>query len=143
MHTTAFWVHLPVAFLDGLPLAPVEIQNGLVGIGNLLKTISALLLMCDVRDLAIAMTEHITSKPRTWEPNLFVYDRFPGGIGHSQPLFEMRDRFLRSALELLTSCTCESGCPQCVGPTGEVGETGKLHARVILEKIISQPTVES
>jgi DEAD/DEAH box helicase domain-containing protein len=135
MHTTAFWVHFPLQFLASLQLSPVEIQNGMAGVGNLLQTIAALLLMCDVRDIATSITDHIGSVSTIWEPDLFVYDRFPGGIGHSQPLFERRDQLIRSALELVQSCRCESGCPGCVGPLGEVGENGKRHSRLILEML--------
>jgi DEAD/DEAH box helicase domain-containing protein len=137
MHTTAFWIHLSAQFLSTLNLSPLEVQNGLVGAGNLMKTIAALLLMCDDRDLGISFSEH-AAQTGAWEPDLFLYDRFPGGIGHSQPLFEMRQRLLCSALELVEACSCESGCPGCVGPIGEVGEDGKLHARAVLRRLISQ-----
>jgi DEAD/DEAH box helicase domain-containing protein len=134
MHTTAFWLHLPSEFLSKLNLSPLEIQNGLVAAGNLMKTIAALLLMCDDRDLAFSITDH-AAQAGLWEPDLFLYDRFPGGIGHSQPLFEMRHKLLRGALELLESCPCEYGCPGCVGPVGEVGEHGKTHSKVLLRSL--------
>jgi DEAD/DEAH box helicase domain-containing protein len=38
----------------------------------------------------------------------------------------MRHDLLRAAAELAERCTCESGCPSCVGPAGIVGEKGKL-----------------
>ncbi len=137
MHTTAFWLHLPVQFLTSLPrLAPVDIQNGLTGIGHLLQTISALLLMCDIRDIGMSLVEHTANRAVAWEPDLFIYDRFPGGIGHSQPLFQMRHKLLTSAWELVSGCACESGCPGCVGALGEVGEKGKEHARLILSRLL-------
>lgn len=131
MHTTAFWLHLPSQFLAELKLSPLEMQNGLVAAGNLMKTIAALLLMCDDRDLALSITDH-AAQTGVWEPDLFLYDRFPGGIGHSQPLFEMRQKLLRGALELVESCPCQFGCPSCVGPIGEVGEEGKRHSQAVL-----------
>jgi DEAD/DEAH box helicase domain-containing protein len=137
MHTTAFWLHFPQPFLHGLALSPLEIQNGLVGVGNVLQTIAALLLMCDVRDLGTSITEHAGSKTGIWEPDLFLYDRFPGGIGHSQPLFERQQELLKSSLDLVRSCACDAGCPGCVGPLGEVGECGKPHSRLILESLLS------
>ncbi|MBV8819785.1 MAG: DEAD/DEAH box helicase, partial [Acidobacteriaceae bacterium] len=58
MHTTAFWLHFPAAFLERFPdLSPNENQNGLIGLANVLRTVSALLLMCDPRDLGLAITE--------------------------------------------------------------------------------------
>jgi len=40
------------------------------------------------------------------------------------------------AAQLLDDCPCESGCPSCVGPIGEVGENGKQAARRILAKLL-------
>src|SRR5271156_40441 len=52
LHTTAFWLHFPVAFLARFPdLSPNEKQMGLTGLANSLRTVGALLLMCDPRDL--------------------------------------------------------------------------------------------
>ncbi len=48
MHTTSFWLHFPAAFLARFPgLTPTEKQSGIVGLGNALRTVAALLLMCD------------------------------------------------------------------------------------------------
>src|SRR5207344_402771 len=58
MHTTAFWLHFPESFLARFPdLSPTEKQSGLVGLGNALRAVASLLLMCDPRDLGVAFTE--------------------------------------------------------------------------------------
>jgi DEAD/DEAH box helicase domain-containing protein len=136
MHTTAFWVHLNSTFLSQLKLSSLEIQNGLVACANLMKTIATLLLMCDDHDLGVSITEHVAAA-RAWEPDLFLYDCYPGGIGHSQPLFEMRYKVFAGALELLESCPCSAGCPSCVGPEGEVSENAKSHARAVLDALLA------
>jgi DEAD/DEAH box helicase domain-containing protein len=124
MHTTAFWLHLPAAFLERFPDLPqTERAAGLAGLGNALRTVAALLLMCDVRDLGLAFTEHL--EQGTFEPNVYLYDAYPGGIGLSSPMFRMSDSLLQRAAELIGECPCEAGCPSCVGPVGEIGERGK------------------
>ena len=61
MHTTAFWLHFPTDISGRFPdLTPTEKQNGLTGLANVLRTVGALLLMCDPRDLGIAITEDIS-----------------------------------------------------------------------------------
>ncbi|MBX9600905.1 MAG: DEAD/DEAH box helicase [Bryobacteraceae bacterium] len=126
MHTTAFWMRFPAAFLGMLrDLSPAERQNGLVGLGNVLRTVASLLLMCDPRDLGVTITEDIADGLQAFEPNLFLFDNYPGGIGLSAPLFRLTPRLLQGAAGLLASCPCDSGCPSCVGPAGEVGERGK------------------
>jgi len=136
MHTTAFWLHFPAEFLARLgEFTPTEKQSGISGLGNALRTVAALLLMCDPRDLGVALSEDISHGLTAFEPNLYLYDMYPGGIGQSAPLFRMTDRLLRQTAELLAGCGCEAGCPSCVGPVGEVGERGKEVARRILTEL--------
>lgn len=136
MHTTAFWLHFPAAFLNQFgDLPPADVQGALTAVGNLLHTTGTLLLMADVRDLGVAITEDLLNGA-TYEPDLFLYDNYPGGIGQSQPLFEKRARMLKQALELVSACPCEAGCPSCAGPLGEVGEQGKSGAVRILSALL-------
>ena len=129
MHTTAFWLHFPADFLTRFSdLTPEEKQSGLTGLGNALRTVAALLLMCDPHDLGVAFSE---------EPNLYLYDCYPGGIGQSAPLYRMAPRLLRQTAELLAGCDCEAGCPSCVGPIEEVGEHGKEAAMRILGELLA------
>jgi len=138
MHTTAFWLHFPETFLQQFTdLTPAERQNGLAGLANVLRTVAALLVMCDPRDLGIAFTEDLAGGLKTFEPDLFLYDNYPGGIGQSAPLFKMTTRLLEAARDLLSVCGCAAGCPSCVGPIGEVGERGKETARRILSALLN------
>jgi DEAD/DEAH box helicase domain-containing protein len=131
MHTTAFWLHFPAPFLGQFDdLTPTEKQNGLTGLGNALRSMAALRLMCDPRDLGVALAA--APPPSPFEPDLYVYDNYPGGVGQSAPLYEMTDALLRDTAELLARCPCGDGCPSCVGPVGEVGERGKHAADLIL-----------
>jgi DEAD/DEAH box helicase domain-containing protein len=137
MHTTAFWLHFPEMFLARFPdLSPTEKQGGLVGLGNALRAVAALLLMCDPRDLGVAITEAIAGEMKVFEPNLYLYDSYPGGVGLSAPLHKMTQPLLKGASDLINACGCEAGCPSCVGPTGEVGERGKEVASRILEQLL-------
>jgi DEAD/DEAH box helicase domain-containing protein len=69
------------------------------------------------------------------EPRIFVYDNYPGGIGLSEPLFSMREDLIARTRGLIASCPCESGCPSCVGPLGEVGPLAKTVALEILARV--------
>ena len=138
MHTTSFWLHFPESFLARFPdLTPTDKQNGLNGLGNALRTVGSLRLMCDPRDLGVALTEDIGQGLKSFEPNLYLYDAYPGGIGQSQPLFRMTRALIEGASALIESCPCESGCPSCVGPAGEIGERGKEAAGRIAAQLLS------
>ena len=133
MHTTAFWLHFGTPFLASLAqYTPAERQNGLVGLGNAFRTVASLLLMCDPRDLGVAITEDIAGSLVAWEPNLYLYDSYAGGIGLSAPLYRLSERLFLQTAELVASCSCEVGCPACVGPVGEIGDKGKQVAAEIL-----------
>ena len=69
------------------------------------------------------------------EPRVFVYDNYPGGIGLSEPLFSMRQSLVEKTRDLIATCPCESGCPSCVGPLGEVGPLAKRVALDILARV--------
>ncbi len=127
IHTTSFWLTFPPELLARLTeFTPAEKQAGLIGLGNVLRTVAAVLLMCDPRDLGAAISE---------ERNLYLYDNYPGGIGQSEPLFRLCGRLLEQARELLAGCPCEAGCPSCVGPVGEAGEGGKQVAVRLLDEL--------
>jgi DEAD/DEAH box helicase domain-containing protein len=70
-----------------------------------------------------------------FEPNLYLYDAYPGGIGFSEPLYRVHDLLVRKTRELIAGCACERGCPSCVGPAGEKCERTKEAALAILEKL--------
>jgi DEAD/DEAH box helicase domain-containing protein len=110
-----------------------------VGLGNVLRTVGALLLMADPRDLGVATGSRHEVQTGAAEPDLFLYDTFPGGIGQSEPLFKMRRDLLAKARELLMACPCEEGCPSCVGPPGEVGVGAKeVASRLAAELLVAE-----
>lgn len=109
----------------------VRIRSGLAGLGFALGNLAPLFLMCDPRDLG-AHTDPAW-KPANGLPSVVLYDLVPAGIGFSQRLFEIHDELILRALELVSECGCEDGCPSCVGPGGENGIGGKAETLAILK----------
>ena len=153
MHTTAFWITLERGLLAGLRFTISERQSGIFGLLHALESMAALLLMCDRRDLGSAVGERppsagvetkwqeytvATDDPAKakefFEPNLYLYDAYPGGIGFSEPLYRVHDLLLRRTRELIEACPCERGCPSCVGPVGDRSERAKEVALTILSR---------
>jgi DEAD/DEAH box helicase domain-containing protein len=71
-----------------------------------------------------------------FEPNLYLYDAYPGGIGFSEPLFRAHDLLVQKTRELIAACDCEQGCPSCVGPAGDLAPRAKEAALAILDRLI-------
>lgn len=137
MHTTAFWTHFPDGFFgeDFEGFSTADLQDGLHGLGNVLKTVGSVLLLSDPRDLAVAVLDDSAEKNAAFEPDVVLYDNYPGGIGQSEPLFRRQAELFSAALDLAVRCACEAGCPSCVGPHTEVGSKGKEGALRILRKL--------
>jgi DEAD/DEAH box helicase domain-containing protein len=111
----------------------VRIRSGLAGLGFVLGNLAPLFLMCDPRDLG-TLTDPAW-KPANGLPSVVLYDLVPAGIGFSQKLFEIHDELTQRALELVSECECEDGCPSCVGPGGENGVGGKVETLEILKEL--------
>ncbi|MFB3924521.1 MAG: DEAD/DEAH box helicase [Syntrophales bacterium] len=160
MHTTSYWFTVPKDLLDRLPYTRAELIDGLSGLAYSLHHIASVLLMADIRDTGRCVGDKsgewyvrhtaggrfITSgragefqpdavQMDAFDPTLFIYDAYPGGIGFSDLLFKLHDRMLCSARNLIRQCPCASGCPSCVGPVLEVGARAKEVALAIIELI--------
>jgi DEAD/DEAH box helicase domain-containing protein len=70
-----------------------------------------------------------------FEPNLYLYDAYPGGVGFSEPLFRAHDLLIDKTRELIAACTCDQGCPSCVGPAGDLAPRAKEAALAILARL--------
>jgi DEAD/DEAH box helicase domain-containing protein len=155
MHTTAFWLTLERPLVESLPFSVSDRQSGMFGLLHALESIATLLLMCDARDLGVAIGERPPSpgseiewedaasletvaalaEKEFFEPNLYLYDAYPSGIGFSEPLYRAHQILLQKTRELIAACPCENGCPSCVGPTGEQGARAKEAALAILSRL--------
>jgi DEAD/DEAH box helicase domain-containing protein len=132
MHTTAYWWEFPANIAAHLQIAQSTLGEALKAAANVLQSVTAIYLMCDVRDLrAVPMVR----APLTQKPTIFIYDNHAGGVGFSKRLFAMHDELAVAAKELIVKCGCATGCPSCVGPALEVGEYGKASALRLLEEV--------
>jgi DEAD/DEAH box helicase domain-containing protein len=137
MHTTAFWIHFPTGFFgeDFAAFTTADLQDALHGLGNILKTVGSVLLLSDPRDLSATVLDDSAMNQTAFEPDVVLYDNYPGGIGQSDPLFRRQAELFKAALDLVSHCACEAGCPSCVGPHTEVGMRGREGALRILQKL--------
>ena len=138
MHTTAFWLHFTSEFFRAFEdFSTAELQDTLRALGNALQTAGTVLLLSDPRDLAMAVLDDSAEKKTAFEPDVVLYDNYPGGIGQSDPLFRRSEELVRAALELALGCPCEAGCPSCVGPYTEIGKRGKEGTIRMLRQILA------
>lgn len=110
MGTTAFWLVPPVSTLNLVREWGRDPSEGLYGIGNVITEVVPLYAMCDPRDVGA-----VVDSLNTGSPTLFVYDRYPGGVGFAERAYRTLEEVLGACLELVKACKCEDGCPSCVG----------------------------
>lgn len=166
MHTTAYWFTLPSDLLESLGLPRTRAVDGMLGVAYALQNLASLLLMCEVHDLdrcvgdrsaewhvqhtragrgvySSAAPEGTTADLALealdrFEPTIFLYDRYPGGMGFSPLLFDQHQTLLGRTHELISQCPCPSGCPSCVGPVNEVSPECKGTALTILDALLGR-----
>jgi len=160
-HTTSYWMTFKRELVERLPYLRLEVIDGILGLGYALHSMAALHLMCDPHDLnrcvgdrgakwflrlsrdskgiysSLDAREEIPKDQLDlFEPTLFLYDNYPGGIGFSHQLFDDTQALLEKTQKLISRCECQAGCPSCVGPTKEVGEKSKEVAIALLKEIL-------
>jgi DEAD/DEAH box helicase domain-containing protein len=155
MHTTSYWMTLERPLLESLPFSISERQSGMFGLLHAMESVATLLLMCDGRDLGTAigerppapgvegddftpvrMEEAVSVQAQEFfEPNLYLYDAYPGGIGFSEPLYRAHELLIQKTREMIRACPCDQGCPSCVGPAGDLAPRAKEASLAILDRL--------
>ncbi|MCX6553930.1 MAG: DEAD/DEAH box helicase [Candidatus Aminicenantes bacterium] len=165
MHTTAFWLTVRNDVLQSLDFSNEEKIEAVAGIAYLMKQISPVILLCDVRDVGVAIEDNLSKDPlqpgtlknmlrnqapssgtfradmtfaNRFEPNIFIFDKYPGGVGFSETLYDKGKALLEKALEIIESCPCPSGCPSCVSPAIRAQGNHKSAARFILKLLLDR-----
>ena len=167
MHTTSYWFTIPRDLLRKLNFKPEEIIDGLSGLAYTLHHLSAMYLMADTHDIDHTLgdksgewfvnqgktgriitsfgsgrPENLNDKAGSrideFDPTIFIFDSYPGGIGFSELLYREHFNLLSAVRSLIEKCPCAYGCPSCVGPTLEVGKTAKEIVPKIVELIIGK-----
>jgi DEAD/DEAH box helicase domain-containing protein len=147
LDTVGFWFAPNEAAWSAVARAGHNPFEGLSGVRNLFLTLLSMLSMCDPADLG-----GMIDSSNLGRPALFVFDRYPGGLGFAEQGWARLDELARAACEHLESCPCESGCPSCVGlpvlrpaqqQDPDLGHAhavpGKEAARVLLKHWLARP----
>lgn len=170
MHTTALWWQIDPKVLEEALPNRWQALDGFLGAAYTLHFVACLITMSEQHDLGKAVGDSQATwfaalgdkgrgQPRTFDgqphdlashefrPTVFLYDNYPGGIGLTAPLYDLRNEVVRRAYELVAACSCKLGCPACIGPilaSEEArGYSPKQSALTVLELIRNDPYVEA
>jgi len=146
LETMAFWIVPPEDLMEQVRKAGLDAHSGLRGIGYATRMLLPLFMTCDTLDFS----HTIGSVNSPWNA-IFVYERYPHGLGFTEKAYERMDQILPMVLENLKKCSCKDGCPCCVGKPlrqfttwnverGEASIPSKAAARMILEGLLGDGT---
>jgi DEAD/DEAH box helicase domain-containing protein len=110
LDTVGFWFAPREETWAALARQGMNPFEALSGARNLFLTLLSMLSMCDPSDLG-----GVLDSSNLGRPTLFLFDRYPGGLGFSEQGWARVDELARAAREHLEHCPCEGGCPSCVG----------------------------
>ena len=143
-NTKGLWFTIPKNVKDELegmfPNEEEVFAGGLHGAEHALIGLFPLHTMCDRFDIGGLSTNYHED---TQEATIFIYDGYEGGIGICEKAVEVFVDLLKSTLDLLNNCDCQSGCPACIYSPKCGNDNKPLHknaTKYILEymcKIIS------
>jgi DEAD/DEAH box helicase domain-containing protein len=147
LHTTAAWLTLTAQGLHAVAAlaggaSRRAIVDAMAGAARAVHAVATLHASCDGRDLGLAMGDARGSgaggaqpDDDTHEPTMFLHETVAGGTGLAPLLFDLREDLVAGARGLVARCSCDEGCPSCVGPPGELGAGSKRLAQAILEAL--------
>lgn len=126
LHTSSAWISLH-SLED---LSESRIEQGIIGAAHALRFIAPIFVMCDPQDIHVVPQIKAIHNEK---PTIFFYDRYPGGIGLSEKIYDGMERVIQEAKSMISRCQCESGCPSCVGT-----DTSSEHVKRDAIKILNQ-----
>ena len=110
LETAGLWLAPNEDTSQALARAGLNPWEALSGVRNLFVQLLPLMAMCDPIDLG-----GMLDSSNTGRPTLFLFDRYPGGLGFAEQGYARLDELTESALAHLDGCPCGTGCPACVG----------------------------
>lgn len=110
LETVSLWLVPPDTAVEAVCEEGRVFAEGLIGIANAMVECAPLYVMCDVRDIGVVVDSSNLRKDA-----LFLFDRYPGGMGYAQRCADSMEELMQAVYEVISRCSCETGCPSCVG----------------------------
>ncbi|UXH44688.1 DEAD/DEAH box helicase [Rossellomorea vietnamensis] len=128
LHTSSSWISLK----DAESFSQERLEEGLIGASQSLKSIIPLFVMCDPSDIFVVPQIKAAHNEL---PTIFIYDRYPGGIGLSEMVYEQIEKILVETTSMIERCPCQSGCPSCIGMEHSM-DSAKLDSLKLLRQFL-------
>ncbi|WP_438318533.1 DEAD/DEAH box helicase [Sporosarcina sp. FA9] len=127
LHTSSTWLsfHVPKGWSEA------GLTDAMTGAAYAIQSFIPLFVRCDRMDI------HVVPQVKAVHTNLptfFIYDSYPGGIGLCEKIYTRWANLLIEAADHVKSCSCEVGCPVCIGAQ-ETGMNMKNNVHLLLQAL--------
>jgi len=134
--TVSLWFDIPPQMQNKLAKQGLDFAGGLHATEHAAIALLPLFALCDRNDIGGVSTP---LHPDTGEPQIFIYDAYPGGIGIAEKGFDIITDLWEATLKTLNECPCQDGCPGCI-QSPKCGNNNepldKKAAKIILEELL-------
>lgn len=132
LHTSSAWISIH----DNMEnLSESRIEQGIIGAAHALRFIAPIFVMCDPQDIHVVPQIKAIHNEK---PTIFFYDRYPGGIGLSEKIYDGMEKVISEAKAMISRCQCDNGCPSCIGT-----DTSSEHVKRDAIKILNEFMIEA
>lgn len=122
--TESTWIDIPANVTEVYRslLAPnrngeMVLNNHFEGLCYALKNAAMMTTMTERDDIDAVVSNNavIPDGRREQVVSLYIYDKYEGGLGYSEKIYELVPQIAENAVQMVKGCSCENGCPACVG----------------------------
>ena len=92
-------------------------NNHFEGLMFALKNAALMVTMTEDSDLGVAMSTNALelSGSTSEEVSLYFYDRYVGGLGFAEKIYDLIPKVTEQAIRMVSGCRCKNGCAVCIG----------------------------
>lgn len=92
-------------------------NNHFEGIANAIKNAAMMVTMTARDDIDVVVSNNALIPDGRGEQvvYLFIYDKYVGGLGYSEKIYDLVPKIIDNAVRMVKGCPCKDGCPACVG----------------------------
>ena len=122
--TESTWIEIPDNVVEVYRSLLVPNRNGELvlndhfeGLCYALKNAAMMTTMTERDDIDAVVSNNavIPDEREEQAVSLYIYDKYEGGLGYSEKIYELVPQIIKNAVRMVEGCSCESGCPACVG----------------------------
>ena len=92
-------------------------NNHFEGLMFALKNAALMVTMTEGADLGVAVSSNALELAGATEEEvyLYFYDRYVGGLGFAEKIYELIPKVVEQATRMVSGCRCKNGCAVCIG----------------------------